>query len=86
MEIAVKDTGSGIPAEEIPKLFHRFYRVGSDRGRESGGTGLGLSICRKIAQLHEGTLGVESRMGAGSTFRATIPAIAPGAAQDKEKA
>ena len=73
IEIAVRDTGAGIPAEHLSRLFERFYRVDSGRSREQGGTGLGLSIVKHIALIHGGQVGVESQVGVGSTFFLTIP-------------
>jgi two-component system phosphate regulon sensor histidine kinase PhoR len=66
---AVADTGVGIPAEHLPRISERFYRVSTSRSRETGGTGLGLSIVKKLAQLYGGDVGVESEPGKGSTFR-----------------
>ncbi len=71
--LQVKDTGIGIPAEHINRIFERFYRVDRSRSREAGGTGLGLSIVRHIALLHNGTAEVESRLGEGSCFRLKLP-------------
>ncbi len=71
--IAVGDTGIGIPSEEQEKIFNRFYRVDKARSRELGGTGLGLSIARWIAELHRGTIGVQSEPNKGSTFTVTLP-------------
>ncbi len=71
--LQVKDTGIGIPAEHIDRIFERFYRVDRSRSREAGGTGLGLSIVRHIALLHNGTAEVESRLGEGSCFRLKLP-------------
>ena len=73
IEIAVRDTGAGIPAEHLSRLFERFYRVDSGRSRKQGGTGLGLSIVKHIALIHGGQVGVESQVGVGSTFFLTIP-------------
>jgi signal transduction histidine kinase len=75
--VEVQDTGPGIPADELPHLFDRFYRVEKDRSRESGGVGLGLSIARSIAIHHSGEMTVESRLGAGSTFRVRLPIVRP---------
>ncbi|HEX6900327.1 MAG TPA: ATP-binding protein [Thermoanaerobaculia bacterium] len=71
--LEVADTGIGIPPEAIPRIFERFYRVDKGRAREEGGTGLGLAIVKHIAQLHGGTVDVESRGGKGSTFRVRLP-------------
>ena len=70
---AVTDTGSGIPAEDLPRVFERFYRVDKARSREKGGTGLGLSIVKHVLQLHGGEVSVRSRVGEGSVFRFRIP-------------
>jgi two-component system phosphate regulon sensor histidine kinase PhoR len=69
----VRDSGSGIPAEDLPRIFERFYRVDKARSRELGGTGLGLSIVKHIVTLHGGTVSVESAPGRGSTFRFELP-------------
>jgi len=66
--IRVKDTGEGIPAEHLARVFERFYRVDKSHSREMGGTGLGLSIVKHIAQLYDGTAVAESQEGVGSTF------------------
>lgn len=66
--IRVRDTGEGISAEHLARVFERFYRVDKSHSREMGGTGLGLSIVKHIAQLYEGTATVESTEGEGSTF------------------
>ena len=81
VEIYVRDTGIGIPAEELPRLFERFYRVDKARSREMGGTGLGLSIVKHLVAAHNGVTRVDSRAGEGSTFFFTLPvdetALAP---------
>ncbi|HEY0510460.1 MAG TPA: ATP-binding protein, partial [Thermoanaerobaculia bacterium] len=74
--LEVSDTGIGIPAESIPRIFERFYRVDKGRAREEGGTGLGLAIVKHIAQAHGGQVDVESRIGRGSTFRVRLPVVA----------
>jgi heavy metal sensor kinase len=71
--VAITDTGVGIPAEDIPFLFERFYRVDKSRSRAEGGSGLGLAICRHIAETHGGKIEVESQVGAGSTFSVWLP-------------
>jgi heavy metal sensor kinase len=71
--VAITDTGIGIPAEDIPLIFERFYRVDKSRSRSEGGSGLGLAICRHIAEAHGGKIEVESRVGGGSTFSVWLP-------------
>ncbi|MCD8048245.1 MAG: cell wall metabolism sensor histidine kinase WalK [Clostridia bacterium] len=71
--ITVADTGIGMATSEIYKIFDRFYRVDKARSRETGGTGLGLSIAMTAVELHGGNIQVESREGAGSRFKITIP-------------
>jgi two-component system, OmpR family, phosphate regulon sensor histidine kinase PhoR len=73
VEVAVRDNGAGIPAEDLPHLFERFYRVDKGRSREKGGTGLGLSIVKHIVQLHGGTVRVESTLGQGTAFYFNLP-------------
>jgi two-component system, OmpR family, phosphate regulon sensor histidine kinase PhoR len=70
----VEDTGVGIPAEHIPRLTERFYRVDRSRSRETGGTGLGLAIVKHALARHQAALDVESRPGAGSSFTVRFPA------------
>jgi signal transduction histidine kinase len=72
-EIAVRDKGPGIPAEHLPRLFERFYRVDKARSRALGGTGLGLAIVKHIAILHGGTARCESTLGKGSAFILELP-------------
>jgi two-component system phosphate regulon sensor histidine kinase PhoR len=71
VRFAVRDTGVGIPAEDVPRIFERFYRV--DKSRTGSGTGLGLSIARHIVEAHKGRIWVESIEGQGSTFIFTLP-------------
>ncbi len=66
--LAVRDTGYGIPAQHLPRITERFYRVSTSRARETGGTGLGLSIVKHVLSLHQGHLEVESEVGRGSVF------------------
>jgi two-component system phosphate regulon sensor histidine kinase PhoR len=72
-ELVVSDTGPGIPYEDQARVFERFYRLDKGRSREQGGTGLGLSIVKHAAEAHEGTATLESRPGAGATFRIFVP-------------
>lgn len=85
VEVAVRDNGPGIPAEDLPHVFERFYRVDKGRSREKGGTGLGLSIVKHIVQLHGGRVWVESRYGEGAGFLFTLP-LQPSAASAVVKA
>jgi PAS domain S-box-containing protein len=70
---SVRDTGIGIPAAEVPKLFNRFHRVEGARGRTLEGTGIGLALVQELARLHGGSVTVLSREGEGSTFEVTVP-------------
>ena len=72
--LAVADNGMGIPAQHLPRLTERFYRVDRGRSRQSGGTGLGLAIVKHVLTRHQGNLTVESEVGKGSTFTASLPA------------
>ena len=71
--ILVEDTGEGIPAQHVERLFERFYRVDRARSRDLGGTGLGLAIVKHLARAHGGEVGVESRLGEGSVFAIELP-------------
>ncbi|TMA67262.1 MAG: PAS domain-containing protein, partial [Deltaproteobacteria bacterium] len=73
VEIAVEDTGTGIPAEDLPRLTERFFRVEKARSRALGGTGLGLAIVKHIVQAHDGALGIDSTLGRGTTVRVLLP-------------
>ena len=73
VEIVVRDTGSGISAEHLPRIFERFYRADAGRSREAGGTGLGLAIVRHLVEAHGGTVSAESTPGAGTTIRILLP-------------
>ena len=72
-ELRVRDTGTGIPVEDLPHLFERFYRVQGARGRSWEGSGIGLALVQELAKLHSGSVRVESAIGRGSTFVVTIP-------------
>jgi signal transduction histidine kinase len=71
--ISVADTGKGIPREDLPYLFERFYRADKSRARASGRSGLGLAIARQIVDAHGGSIWAESQVGQGSTFFFTLP-------------
>jgi two-component system phosphate regulon sensor histidine kinase PhoR len=73
VRILVSDTGRGIPSDDLPRIFERFYRVDKARSREVGGTGLGLSIVRHVVERMEGTIKVESRLGKGTLFTLSFP-------------
>lgn len=77
VRITVSDTGIGIPKKDLPRIFERFYRVDKARSRSSGGTGLGLSIVKHLAELHHGSIRVESTVGVGSHFILELPLIQP---------
>jgi two-component system, OmpR family, phosphate regulon sensor histidine kinase PhoR len=76
MEIKVADQGIGIPPEEIPKIFEKFYRVKDPKTRQVTGTGLGLSIVKGIVEAHHGSIDVESTVRVGTTFRILLPVLA----------
>jgi len=73
VEVSVSDTGEGIPPEELPNIFERFYRVDRSRTRATGGTGLGLTIAKRLVEAHGGEIKVQSEPGKGSCFSFTIP-------------
>ena len=75
VQIYIRDTGPGIPREDIGHLFQKFYRVDNSATRTIGGTGLGLFICRKIIELYGGRIWVESEVGKGSTFFINLPRL-----------
>jgi two-component system phosphate regulon sensor histidine kinase PhoR len=72
--ITVEDTGEGIPAEHLDRIFERFYRADRGRTREVGGTGLGLAIVKHLARLHNGEVSVRSELGRGTAFSIELPA------------
>ena len=73
VQVAVVDSGEGIPEEELEHIFDRFYRVDKARERENGGTGLGLAIAKEFIQAHGGSIQVESKRASGSCFRIFLP-------------
>jgi signal transduction histidine kinase len=73
VEVSVLDTGEGIPAEDLPNIFERFYRVDKSRARVTGGSGLGLTIAKRLVEAHGGTITVQSELGKGSRFSFTLP-------------
>jgi two-component system OmpR family sensor kinase/two-component system sensor histidine kinase BaeS len=75
VRLRICDEGQGIPPEDIPFIFDRFYRAEKSRSREEGGSGLGLAIARQLIQLHNGEIGVESEVGKGTTFIVDLPLI-----------
>lgn len=75
--ISVADTGRGIPPEDLPNVFERFYRADKSRARTSGGSGLGLAIARQLVEAHGGRIWAESWVGVGSTFFVTLPSLPP---------
>ena len=72
--ISVSDSGIGIPARDLPRVFERFYRVDRARSRDTGGTGLGLAIVKHVAEQHGGRVEAQSELGRGTTFVVTLPA------------
>ena len=75
--LQVRDTGPGISAEHLDRIFERFYRIDQPRSRDAGGTGLGLAIAREVAEAHGGRIDVTSRVGVGSTFSLVLPVSTP---------
>ncbi|MCH7688105.1 MAG: ATP-binding protein [Planctomycetes bacterium] len=74
-EIAIRDTGSGIPAEKLPKIFAPFFSTKQADAQGQGGTGLGLALCREVIEEHKGRIRVESTVGKGTTFTLRFPAV-----------
>jgi two-component system phosphate regulon sensor histidine kinase PhoR len=85
IECSVRDFGAGIPAESLPRVFERFYRVDKGRSREKGGTGLGLAIVKHIVQGHGGTAWATSELGKGADFHFTLPAVPTATATRREE-
>jgi signal transduction histidine kinase len=73
IEFAVRDTGTGIPADEIPRIFERFHRIENRDARSFEGTGIGLGLVKELVAMHGGTIEVESEPGAGSRFTVSLP-------------
>ncbi|MBN1160812.1 MAG: HAMP domain-containing protein [Dehalococcoidales bacterium] len=73
ISVSVTDTGEGIPPEDMPVIFERFYRVDRSRARTTGGSGLGLTIAKRLVEAHSGKISVESQPGKGSTFTFSLP-------------
>jgi PAS domain S-box-containing protein len=73
LTVRIRDTGVGIPKEDLNQLFERFYRVDKDRSRATGGSGLGLAISRQIVEMHGGSISVESEIDVGSVFEVRLP-------------
>jgi signal transduction histidine kinase len=73
LTVRIRDTGVGIPKEDLNQLFERFYRVDKDRSRASGGSGLGLAISKQIVEMHGGSISVESEVDVGSVFEVRLP-------------
>jgi signal transduction histidine kinase len=85
VEVRVSDTGVGIAAEELPKIFDKFYRVKHPQTRQVIGTGLGLSIVKGVVEAHRGSVEVESTPGIGTTFTVLLPIISEGKLADYGK-
>ena len=84
VQMYVRDTGPGIPGEDLTHLFQKFYRVDNSATRTIGGTGLGLFICRKIVELYSGRIWVESELGKGSSFFINFPRLTSQQAAEKQ--
>ncbi|HVX24511.1 MAG TPA: ATP-binding protein [Candidatus Saccharimonadales bacterium] len=85
VQCSVSDTGPGIPADDLPHLFQKFYRVDNSTTRTIGGTGLGLFICKKIIELYNGRIWVESELGKGSSFYINLPRLTNQQATDLQQ-
>jgi len=77
VEMSVADNGEGIPADDLPNIFERFYRVDKSRARATGGSGLGLTIAKYLIEAHGGKVWVQSEFGKGSCFSFILPASTP---------
>lgn len=76
VRITIRDTGAGIPAEQLPRIFEKFYQADNQASAALKGTGLGLAIAKQIVEAHKGTITVDSTEGAGTTFLVTLPVVA----------
>ncbi len=74
VRLSVEDSGTGIPSDQLPRIFERFYRVDAGRARQEGGSGLGLAIVKHLVEAHGGRIEAESALGRGTAIRATFPA------------
>jgi signal transduction histidine kinase len=79
----VADTGVGIPPDELPQVFERFYRADKARARETGGSGLGLAIVQRLVEMQGGRIWASSVVGQGTTFSVALPAAAPAVVSQK---
>ena len=77
VEVSIVDTGEGIPPDDLPNIFERFYRVDKSRARATGGSGLGLTIAKRLVKTHGGRIEVQSELGKGSRFSFTVPVALP---------
>ena len=82
VEVRVSDTGPGIPEDQIPQVFERFYRVDRSRSRATGGTGLGLTIARRLVEAHGGRITLDSQVGEGASFSIVLPKSGPNSGPD----
>jgi signal transduction histidine kinase len=74
--LSIEDNGIGIPPADLPYIFDKFYRVGTDETADIQGTGLGLAICKSVVEKHGGHIWAESELGKGSIFRVSLPRLA----------
>lgn len=86
IQVDIKDDGQGIPAEDLKRIFERFYRVEKSRNKKEGGTGLGLAIVKHILEGHKSKISVSSTVGKGSIFSFSLPLVKPSTQTEKEKA